>query len=387
MSKRINFPDNFLWGTATSSYQIEGDINNSDWSDKFPAGKASNHYNLYENDFDLIKELNQNAYRLSVEWSRIEPEKGEFNQKEIDYYRKMFLALKKRNIKIMVTLNHFTHPSWFSDEKGWVNPESSIYFTLFSEKMMKEYGDLVDFWVTVNEPLIYSLKSFLTGNWPPFKKSFFSFKKVINNQIIAHKKIFKIFHEIKNDVKVGIAKNNHFFEPYKKNNVFDKFSCFVIDYFWNKYFLNKIRNELDFIGLNYYFHSKIKFPCILKKSSKIVSDLGWEIFPEGIYYILLGLKKYNLPIYITENGLADKNDTHRKDFIKNHLFFIYNAIKDGVDVKGYFHWSLIDNFEWDKGFDPRFGLIEVDYTNFNRKIRPSAYYYAEISRDNYIINE
>jgi beta-glucosidase len=384
MSKKYQFPIGFLWGTATSSYQIEGGIEFSDWSKKFPAGKASNHYHLYDKDFDLIKELNQNAYRLSIEWSRIEPKKQEFNQEAIEYYRKMFLSLRRRNIKIMVTLNHFTHPVWFSEKNGWVNPESSTYFTLFSEKMIKEYGDLVDFWITINEPLIYSLKSFLTGNWPPFKKNVFSFKKVIKNQIIAHKKIFKLFHQIQDDVKVGISKNNHFFEPYRKKNVFDKLSCFFIDYLWNKYFLNKIKNDLDFIGLNYYFHSKIKFPYILKKENKTTSDLGWEIFPEGIYHILMGLKKYNLPIYITENGLADKDDIHRKDFIKNHLIFIHKAIQEKVDVRGYLHWSLIDNFEWDKGFNPRFGLVEVDYNNFIRKIRPSAYYYAEISLNNYV---
>ena len=149
--------------------------------------------------------------------------------------------------------------------------------------------------------------------------------------------------------------------------------------------MNKIRKHLDFIGLNYYFHNKIKFPFLRRNENKITSDLGWEIHPEGMYWVLKWLKKYNLPIFITENGLADKEDKLRKNFIKDHLVWVHKAIKEGVDVRGYFHWSLMDNFEWDKGFWPRFGLIEIDYKTQKRIVRKSAYYYSEISKNNKII--
>ncbi len=384
MSKKLVFPDNFLWGTSTSAYQVEGGIDKNDWAEKFPAGKACDQYNRYEIDFDLLEELNQSAHRISIEWSRVETEEGSFNQKEIEHYKNLLKSLKRRKIKTMVTLCHFTSPVWFSSQGGWGNSKSPFYFNRFACLMIKECGDLVDFWITINEPLIHCSKGFLTGNWPPFLKNIFIFKKAVKNQILAHRKVFKNFHKLKKDVRVGIAKNNQFFEPYRKKNVFDKFSCFLSNYFCNVYFLKKINRHLDFIGLNYYFHRRLKFPYEMRNKDDVVSDLGWEIYPKGIYYLLLQLKRYNLPVYITENGLSDKNDELRKDFIKKHLLWIYKAIKKGVDVRGYFHWSLIDNFEWDKGFDPKFGLVEVNYDDFSRKPRPSFYYYSEISKNNYL---
>ena len=384
MSKKIEFPENFLWGTATSAYQVEGGIDNSDWSKKFPAGEAIDHYNKYEQDFDLMEELNQNAYRFSIEWSRIEPEEGIFDDKEIEHYRKLIESLKGRGIKTMVTLHHFTSPAWFSRKGGWANPKSSSYFLRFAERMFKEYGVSVDFWITVNEPLIYCSKSFLEGSWPPFRKNFFVFKKALNNQISAHKKVFEKFHRIDGKVKIGIAKNNQFFEPANKKSILDKLIVLGADYFWNELFLNKIKNHLDFIGLNYYFHNKIKFPYKSKNENEKVSDLGWEIYPHGIYHILMDLRDYDVPIYVTENGLADEKDEYRQEFIKDHLTWISKAIKEGIEIKGYFHWSLLDNFEWDKGFEPRFGLIKVDYKDLSRSIRLSARYYAEVCRNNYI---
>lgn len=194
------------------------------------------------------------------------------------------------------------------------------------------------------------------------------------------------FRKGKKDVKVGIAANLDFFEPYNKKSPLDRLSVFFCKYFWNEFFLNRIKNHLDFIGLNYYFHDRIMFPWLRKNENKLVSDIGFEIYPEGIYYVLKELKKYNLPVYITENGLADAKDVLRKDFIKNHLYWIYQAILKGVDVKGYFHWSLMDNFEWEKGINPRFGLIEIDYETLERKIRPSANFYSEICQSNQLIH-
>jgi len=382
MAKTLKFPEGFLWGTATSAYQIEGGIENNDWAEEFPAGKACSHYNLYEKDFDLIKSLGQNAHRFSIEWSRIEPEEGKFDEKAIEHYRKVLLTLKKRNIKVMLTLHHFTNPLWLAEIGGWENPEVTFYFLRFAKRIFSEFFDFVDFWITINEPLVFASESYLDGSWPPRRKSFFSFLSVIKNQIASHKKIFEEFHKIKKDVKVGIAKNNAYFEPFNQKSYLDKFNVGINRYFWNEFFLNRIKNYLDFIGLNYYFHQKIKFPAQNKNENKVLSDINWEIYPEGIYHVLKELKKYQKPIYITENGLADTKDKLRKDFIKNHLFWIHKAIQDKVDVRGYFHWSLIDNFEWEKGFEPRFGLVEIDYKTLERKPRPSAHYYAEICKEN-----
>jgi len=387
MSKILKFPEGFLWGSATSAYQVEGGIENCDWATPTPkfgvgaAGRACNHYNLYEEDFDLIKKLSQNAHRLSIEWSRIEPEEGKFDEKEVEHYRKVLFALKSRGIKIMLTLHHFTNPLWLAEIGSWENPNVVFYFSRFARRIFSEYFDFVDFWITINEPLFYASNCYLEGIWPPKRKSFISFLKVIKNQITCHKKIFEIFHKLKQDSKVGIANNNIYFEPFNPKSNLDKFNVSINRHFWNECFLNRIKNHLDFIGLNYYFHQKIKFPAQNKNENKIISDIGWEIYPEGIYQVLKELKKYGKPIFITENGLADTKDKLRKDFIKDHLFWIRKAISEGVNVKGYFHWSLIDNFEWHLGFEPRFGLVEIDYKTLERKPRSSAFYYAKICKE------
>lgn len=385
MDKILKFPKDFLWGSATSSYQVEGGIENCDWAKVYPAGKACDHYSRYEQDFDLINRLNQNAHRFSIEWSRIEPEQGRFSEKEIEHYRRVLLTLKKRNIKTMMTLHHFTTPLWLARKGGWSNSKVIFYFSRFAQKVFTEYQGLVDFWVTLNEPLMYASIGYLKGRWLPKKRNPVLFLKVVKNQITVHKKIYEIFHKIKPDVRIGIAKNNIFIEPFNPHSFLDRFSVSIYQYFWNECFLDKIKDYQDFIGLNYYSRDRIKFPFLKRNENKIVSDLGWEVYPQGIYFVLKGLKKYKKPIYITENGLADAKDKLRKDFIKEHLFWVHKAIKEGADTRGYFHWSLMDNFEWEKGFEPRFGLIEIDYKTMERKPRPSAFYYAEICKENSLV--
>lgn len=379
--EELKFPRDFLWGNAVSAYQVEGGIENADWSKIFPAGSACNHYHLYEQDFDWLVKLNQNAFRFSLEWSRVEPEEGQFDLKEIGHYREYLLALKNRGMKTMVTLHHFTNPLWLTEMGGWANKKVVFYFSRFAKRMFEEYADLIDFWITINEPLIHSALGYLQGRWPPQKRNPILFLKVIKNQIKAHQQVYEDFHHSTRTVLVGIAKNNQFFEPASDFSL-NKVPCRLADYLWNRHFLNKTKNHLDFIGLNYYFHNKIVFPFKIRNDNKLVSDLGWEIYPQGIYQVLKQLKKYGLPIYITENGIADKQDKRRKDFIKDHLYWTHRAIKEGADVRGYFHWSLMDNLEWDLGFEPRFGLLEINYQTLERKPRPSAFYYAKICKDN-----
>jgi len=382
MSKILEFPRGFLWGSATSAYQIEGGIENCDWAKFYPAGRGSDHYNRYEEDFDLLKKLNQTAFRFSIEWSRIEPKEGKFDEKELEHYWKILFALKLREIKTMVSLHHFTTPLWLAEMGGWANKKIVFYFSRFAERIFDEYRDLVDFWITINEPLNYASIGYLEGRWIPQKRNPILFFKVIRNQIATHKKVYEIFHKTKSDVRVGNTESYCFFEPANPKSLLDKFSARLSHYFWNERFLNRIKNHLDFIGLNYYHHNKIKFPFLNRNKNKIVSDVDWEIYPQGIYWVLKWLKKYNLPIYITENGLADAKDKLRKNFIKDHLSWLHKAIKEGIDCRGYFHWSLMDNFEWEKGFEPRFGLVEINYKTLERKARPSANFYAEICKHN-----
>jgi len=387
MEKKLTFPEKFLWGSATSAYQIEGGIKNCDWVKFKDAGMACDHYNRYEKDFDLLKNLNQNAFCLSIEWSRIEPEEGKFDEKEIEHYKKVLLALKERGITSFVTLYHWTNPLWFKERGGWLSPESPELFERFVKKVVERLKEYNGFWLTINEPLIYSANYYFERKWMFKKKSLLKTVKTIKRLIKAHQGAYKVIHQLDRKSRVSVGKNNMFFEAQTKgltNKILVKF----IDYFWNHYFLNKIRGQLDFIGLHYYFYIRVNSDLVKRverKEKSKFSDIGWEINPEGILRVLRGLKKYNLPVYITEHGLADARDKYRKDFIKDHLFWIHRAIGEGIDVKGYLHWSLMDNFEWERGFGPRFGLVEVNYKTFERKPRPSAFYYAQICKNNSLI--
>ncbi|MCF7835555.1 MAG: glycoside hydrolase family 1 protein [Candidatus Marinimicrobia bacterium] len=363
---KLEFPKNFLWGAATSSYQVEGG-NKNDWTSFVDAGKACDHYNRFEEDFDIAKSLGHNVHRFSIEWSRVEPREGEFDEVEIEHYKKVVNALRERGVEPFVTLYHWTLPTWLSKKGGWLHKDTPKYFERYVRKIITSCGD-VKFWVTINEPNIYTSNSFLKGVWPPQKKSIFKYFKVLKQLTKAHKNSYKAIKKTNPEAWVGISKNNIYFEK-----------ILFANYFWNKRFLNKIKKQQDFIGLNYYFHYKLS-----GNDNKQVSDMGWEIYPEGIYHVLKGLKKYNKPIYITENGLADSKDEKREKFIKSHLRYVHKAISDGVDVRGYMHWSLLDNFEWDKGFWPRFGLVEIDYKTMERKIRKSALEYAKICKSNFL---
>jgi len=370
--KNLEFPKGFYWGTATSAYQIEGGIKN-DWSEagkKYNAGLACDHYHRFEEDFDFAKQMNNNAHRFSIEWARVEPEEGKFDQKELNHYKEVLLALKQRNLEPFVTLYHWTLPIWFAEKGGWLNKDAPKYFERFVEKVVREYKGLVKFWITLNEPNIYASHSFLIGGWPPFIKSWQKTKLALNQLIEAHKTAYKIIHKIVPDAQVGPVTNNIWYRGILK---------ILLDYKWNHWFLENIKNYFDFIGLNYYFGYSIS-GFIFK--GKEISDLGWKIVPDGIYHVLMDLKKYNKPIYITENGLADAKDAKRAKFIIDHLKWVYKAIEEGVNIQGYFHWSLIDNFEWDKGFAPRFGLIEIDYKTLKRLPRSSSKIYAEICKNN-----
>ncbi|MFN7088751.1 MAG: glycoside hydrolase family 1 protein, partial [Candidatus Paceibacteria bacterium] len=288
-------------------------------------------------------------------------------------------------IVTFLTLHHFTNPGWLADLGGWANSKTVFYFTRFAKKVFDYCAQLVDFWISFNEPQIYASQAFWAGRWPPQEKSISKTARVIFNIISAHKKVYKVLHQENNRAKVGITLNLSCFEPLNKNSFLDRLTAAWQDFFRNHLFLRQIKNRLDFIGLNYYFRNLVQFPCKIVHKNKVVSDLGWEIYPRGIYKVLKKLKSYNLPIYITENGLADSKDKLRANFIRDHLFWLWQALQEGVDVRGYFHWSLLDNFEWDKGLSPRFGLVEVDYGDFKRTIRKSALFYAKVAKENKLV--
>ena len=402
--KNINlkFPNNFLWGSATSSHQVEGDKHN-DWTeweksarrisylkksgladqyglDNFISARACRHYHLFHDDFQTAKDLGHNSTRFSIAWSRVEPEEGKFNQAEIDHYVAKARKLRELGMEPIVTLWHWPIPIWLRDIGGWENKKTIEYFSRFVTKIVEAMKDDVTYWITLNEPEIYAGASYLTSEWPPQKHNPIAYLKVTNNLIKAHKTAFTAIKNIQANALVGIATDNIYFEPYK-NKLINKLLAHFADWWINFYFLNRIKNHQDFIGVNYYFHNRINYG-FGKNENRIISDMGWELYPQGIYNVLMDLKKYNKPIIITENGLADAEDRKRAWFILESLKAVHRAIEDGADVHGYLHWSLMDNFEWAFGFWPRFGLIEVEYKNHERRIRPSAYFYRDICLTN-----
>jgi beta-glucosidase len=407
------FPSGFLWGAATSSHQVEGGTLNNwsewekqnaerlageaekkwqDWQKKkFPemfdlqnylSGRACDHYNRYEEDFELAKNLGHNAHRFSIEWSRIEPEEGKFSEEGIEHYQKVIAALKNRGMEPFVTLWHWTNPLWLEAKGGCESREFAFYFSRYAKFVVERLKDSVTFWITLNEPTSVIADAYISGVWPPQKKSLIATWKVFKNFAKAHKEAYKAIHSVSAKAQVGFANILQSFEVYRENSWLDKLGVLVGSYFVNHRMLDMTKGHHDFLTAQFYFHNRLKFPRKIRLDDKPVSDLNWEIFPGGIYFIINWLKKYGLPIYVTENGLADADDSRRTQFIKDHLYWIYKSISEGADVRGYFHWSLMDNFEWDKGFWPRFGLIEIDYKTLERKIRPSAYVYKEIIENN-----
>ncbi|PJE50493.1 MAG: hypothetical protein COV29_03740 [Candidatus Yanofskybacteria bacterium CG10_big_fil_rev_8_21_14_0_10_36_16] len=408
------FPKNFLWGSSTSSHQVEGG-NFNNWSvweksesriknlesrikepgfknqfppyvfDKWPSpsdienyisGKSADHYNRFQEDFDIAKSLGHTCHRLSIEWSRIEPKEGEFDEKEIKHYQQVVSALKERGIEPFITIWHWTLPLWLRDKGGLLAKDFPEHFARYSEKIVKPLSKLgVKFWITINEPNVITGASYLKGQWPPQKKNYFAYNKALKNLIYAHKKSYSAIKKIDASLNVGIAKNQIFAEA---KGFFNKIIKHLFNQYWNFNFLNKIKNHQDFIGLNHYFHKTIGG----NNKNEKTSDMRWELYPKAMYSVLKDLEKYNKPVYITENGLADMRDKHREWFIKESLKNIHQAIEEGIDVRGYMHWSLLDNFEWDKGFWPRFGLVEIDHKTLERTIRPSAYKFSEIIKQN-----
>lgn len=395
----LTFPEGFLWGAATSAFQVEGDIKDSDWWEweqnaqpiEKRSGKAADQYNRYEKDFDLIKDLGHNTHRLGIEWSRIEPKEGQFDQKEIDHYIKVLQALKKRGIFVMLTLHHFSNPAWFAHSGGWEDNKAPFYFERFVKRVVPELRPYVDHWITINEPGVYSYLAYRSQEFPPQKKSWWSWFKVFRNMARAHKRAYEVIHSEVPGAQVGVAHAVLTYNVFHRHSILENIAAWFADIATNHTFIFLTGKGChDFIGLNYYMNQYISFngearlPTVvdISRSQREVSDLGWEIHPGGIFEIIMDFSDYHLPIYITENGVASTNDDRRVRFLLSYLHEVYHAIQMGVEVKGYYYWSLIDNMELHRGFDPRFGLIEVDFKTQKRTPRPSSFVYREIIKNN-----
>ena len=403
------FPDGFYWGAATAAYQVEGGIDNTDWAkaateDRVPhCGLACDHFNRYEADFDIAKDLGHTAHRLSVEWARIEPVEGEFNHEAIEHYRNVLQALKERNIKPFVTLWHFTLPLWFSESGSFERADSPEIFARYSAFVVKELGDLCDHFSTMNEPNVFGSNGWLRGSWPPFKrfavtdmvsitnsgrmhdskaskgfKPFFTYLKVMKNLALSHNEAYKSIKKVSPSTEVSVVKHVIVFAA--NWNPINKLKAAIANYSWTSVFMNRVIDHTDSIGLNYYFYTQFGDTKQWKKT-----DMDWNFAPEHIYDALMRLSKYKKPLFVSEGGLADADDSDRAEYIQKQVAGTWRAIQDGADVRGHLYWSLMDNYEWALGFGMRFGLIEIDYETLKRTVRPSAYVYKEIIERNAVV--
>ena len=412
MQKKLSlrFPKKFLWGAATSAHQVEGGTHNQ-WSvwelenakslaaqaeyhfgeleswpddqmeaknpDSYVSGKGTDHYNRYEQDFDLLKKLNMNAFRFSVEWSRVEPQEGAWNIEAVEHYKAYVAELNRRGIEPIVTLFHFTLPTWFAAMGGFEKKKNTKHFVRFAEKIIRELGSGVRFVITVNEPEVYAYESYMMGYWPPNITSKTTAWRVLNNLANAHNQAAAAIHAINRRYRVSVAKNSPYIyagDDALLSRKYADFQQFVRD----DYFLRKVVKTCDFLGVNYYFSDRV-YGYRVHNPDKKISDLGWDLSPSNIQQALERLhEKYRLPIIVTENGLADRNDENRQWWITQTLIGMQKAMDNGVVLEGYLHWSLLDNFEWDKGRWPRFGLVAVDYGTLGRKLRPSAVWFGKV---------
>ncbi len=338
----LKFPEGFLWGAATSAFQTEGENIYSDWWDweqkNLPeinrSRLSANSYNLYEEDFKIAEKLNLNAFRLSLEWSRIEPIEGEFNDAEIEHYKKVLESLNSKGIKIALTLHHFSNPLWFAKLGGWTNGKSSFYFERFVKRIVPEFKKYVDLWITINEPTSYSYLAYRTKVFPPAKKSWWSFFRSLLNMAAAHKKAYKTIHALDSQAKVGFANNVTSYSAFHEHKLFSSIWVYLANFFVNHFFYVLLGKTNDFLGLNYYMNKYITeapdsaIPDLvdIKKGQADISDLGWEIFPEGLFKVLMDFSDYKLPIYITENGIASTNDDRRVRFLLSYLKEVYHGI-------------------------------------------------------------
>jgi beta-glucosidase len=384
---KLALPAGFLLGAASSAHQVEGENYHSDWwhfeqLGKLPkSGKAADHYNRFDEDFAMAKDMGLNAMRISIEWSRIEPVEGQWDRIAIEHYRKVLLKLRELGLTRVVTLHHFTLPQWLAEKGGFETFHGTEAFARFAWFVASNLGDEIDYWVTINEPEIFSGLGFNRGIWPPFKKNLVLMLRVYHNLMEAHKAAYGAIKKAKPGAVIGLAKNNVSYEPSRRNNFWDRFAAAAYNYFGNEYFLNRIQNQLDFIGLNYYFSHDIKLTWTGPKVTNRdwpKSDMGWQTYPRGLYLLLSRLKKYRKPVLVTENGIANARDDMRQDFIREHLQSVSRAIAEGANVKGYFYWSLTDTYEWEHGFDPKFGLVEVNFETQERRVRDSAKIFKDI---------
>lgn len=417
MDTALRFPSAFKWGVATAAHQVEGNNTNNDWwaweqqaghiKDGSRSALACNWWADAESDLDRAAAMGLNALRLSVEWSRIEPCPGRFSTPALERYAGILRGLRQRGLEPMVTLHHFTSPLWLAEQGGWENPQTVDLFARFAGRVVEALGPYCDLWCTVNEPNVYAYSGYLQGHFPPGKSDFATAMHVLRQMLRGHAAAYREIHRLQPQARVGLAHNMRVFDPARAASPLDRAAAWLPDRSFNWTLLTaltrgrwtlplgrgsarEVQGTLDWFGLNYYTRDHVVFDRRQRHSLfarqmhvsgvELLDGNYGEFYSRGLYRFLAQLARLGLPILITENGLPDDDDDQRPRYLVAHLREVARAIAEGVPVQGYYHWTLVDNFEWAEGWTLRFGLIALNVETQERTPRKSAELYAEIAR-------
>ncbi|MBF6589755.1 MAG: glycoside hydrolase family 1 protein [Ktedonobacterales bacterium] len=427
--EEVVFPLGFRWGVATSSHQCEGGTTNnwSRWEEMGHtaggqrSGLACDWWAHAERDFDLAQELGLNALRLSLEWSRIEPRPGAWDNAALARYRQMLQGLRARGLEPLVTLHHFTHPLWFEDRGAFLAPDAVERFARYAVRVVEALGDLCDFWCTINEPNVYATFAYQLGGFPPGRTG--DFRRAMRAQAgmaRAHAAAYYAIHGAQPNARVGWAHHYNTFDPANEHSWLDHLAAGVRDAAFNDVFpravrtgralvplrplvgdLSAVRGTCDYVGINTYYRDLVAFdprrprelfgrscvvPTAPRGDSGAASSVG-AIYPHGIARAAQRAAALGRPLYITEHGVADHADRLRPWLLATAARTMHEALQHGIDLRGYYHWTLVDNYEWADGWSLRFGLIALDERTQARHPRPSAGFYREIARANALTSE
>lgn len=420
MSER-SFPDGFLWGSAGSAHQTEGDNSNSDWwgheltpgtNAAEPSGRACDSYHRFEEDWRLVAGSGQNAVRFSIEWARIEPSPGEFSNAQLDHYREVIGSAQDLGLTTFVTLHHFTNPIWFASQGGWEIDESVETFGRYVAKTCEALGDLLQVVNTINEPQALASAAYMIGYFPPRKADIPLGHRVTANMIKAHGAAVEAVRA-STSAKVGIPLSIMDWvaadESAEAKQFRDMVHHTLVGVYLEALHSGKITGLMvpeeevpeiagtdDFIGVQYYSKFVVDptlltnatdadAATIMRRGAKPddrVTQMGWVWHPEGMGKVLDEVAGVGLPIYVTENGIGTEDDEERIEYVTLHLEQVHDANGRGADVRGYFYWSYLDNFEWNEGYRPKFGLVAVDRNTFERIPKPSLGWYGGVAKAN-----
>ncbi len=414
----FHFPQGFLWGTATAAHQVEGQNTNNTWYAWEQAGHTAASCGLacdwwggrWREDLDRAAEGGQNAHRFSVEWSRIQPEAERWDEAALEHYRRMLQGMYERGLTPLVTLHHFTDPLWLAEQGGWENEAAVKHFVRFAEKVVGALKEYVTLWCTFNEPNVYATMGYVMGAFPPGRKSDFNAaQRVMVNMVRAHAAAYEAIHRLHPVARVGMVLNYRGFLPARRGMPFDAWVARLQSRLYNDLIpstlrdgvfrglgrrmrLPEARGKQDYLGINYYTREQVAF--VPWKAGDLfsrrfyppdapISESGFISHqPQGMFEALQWGLQFGVPLIVTENGVEDSQDTLRPRYIAEHIHQVWRAVNFNWPVKGYFHWTLVDNFEWERGWSQRFGLWALDTETQARRKRPSADLYAAICREN-----